>query len=116
MAGVAEDAADEAEFEVLVEEEKTQKRDQVIQDLMNELKYREQLYVLTSMHYQFKNLLFVLPILIAGTGEQAPAPVPILSPRAIRVRAMLAATTCGCIIVASSHGAYGHSALGTLLR
>jgi hypothetical protein len=67
--GVA-DAADEAEFEVLVEEEKSQKRDQVIQDLMNELKYREQLYVLTSMHYQFKNMLFVLPILVAGTGKQ----------------------------------------------
>lgn len=95
--------ADEGELEVLVEEEKNNKRDQVIQDLMNELKYREQLYVLTSMHYHFKDMLFVIPILVAGTGKRRCwAALPMSNPdpgkacpnAAIRLRSQLINDNC----------------------
>ena len=58
-----------AELEAYVQDHRSIKRDQIIQDLIDELKYREQIYILSSIYYNRRNLMLVIPILITGTSK-----------------------------------------------
>ena len=53
--------------EEAMEENFENERDKVIHELMDELSYRQQLYILASTYAAGQNLWFVIPILVLGT-------------------------------------------------
>ena len=94
---VALDDGPTAQLDVLVQDCKSVKRDQIIQDMIDELKYREQIYILTSMYYHRKNLLFVIPILITGTSKSWISVIPDLSQITCRFLCDVSRFRLGCL-------------------